>query len=61
MVFFAGKAGKTTHKQSLFFMRFYFFVILKDLIIRGGQNIYPTEVEQFLYKHPKIQDVQVHF
>ncbi|XP_020629278.1 acyl-CoA synthetase family member 2, mitochondrial-like [Orbicella faveolata] len=34
---------------------------IKDLIIRGGENIYPTEVEQFLYKHPKIQDVQVHF
>ncbi|XP_020629867.1 acyl-CoA synthetase family member 2, mitochondrial-like isoform X3 [Orbicella faveolata] len=32
---------------------------IKDLIIRGGENIYPTEVEQFLYKHPKIQDVQV--
>ena len=33
--------------------------VLKDVIIRGGENIYPTEVEQFLYKHPKIQDVQV--
>lgn len=32
---------------------------IKDLIIRGGENIYPTEVEQFLYKHPKVQDVQV--
>ncbi|XP_027045337.1 acyl-CoA synthetase family member 2, mitochondrial-like [Pocillopora damicornis] len=32
---------------------------IKDLIIRGGENIYPTEVEQFLYTHPKIQDVQV--
>ncbi|XP_029195189.2 medium-chain acyl-CoA ligase ACSF2, mitochondrial-like isoform X2 [Acropora millepora] len=32
---------------------------IKDLIIRGGENIYPTEIEQFLYKHPKIQDVQV--
>jgi len=32
---------------------------LKDLIIRGGENIYPVEVEQFLYKHPKIADVQV--
>ena len=31
----------------------------KDLIIRGGENIYPTEVEQLLYKHPKIADVQV--
>jgi len=32
---------------------------LKDVVIRGGENIYPTEIEQFLYKHPKIQDVQV--
>ena len=31
----------------------------KDMIIRGGENIYPTEIEQFLYKHPKISDVQV--
>lgn len=32
---------------------------LKDMIIRGGENIYPLEVEQFLYTHPKIFDVQV--
>ncbi|MFZ5608040.1 MAG: AMP-binding protein [Pseudomonadota bacterium] len=32
---------------------------LKDMIIRGGENIYPREVEEFLYRHPKIQDVQV--
>jgi fatty-acyl-CoA synthase len=32
---------------------------LKDLIIRGGENIYPREVEEFLYTHPKIADVQV--
>ena len=32
---------------------------LKDLIIRGGENVYPVEVEQFLYQHPKIADVQV--
>jgi len=31
----------------------------KDMIIRGGENIYPAEIEQFLYKHPKIADVQV--
>ena len=31
----------------------------KDMIIRGGENIYPREVEEFLYTHPKIQDVQV--
>ena len=32
---------------------------LKDMIIRGGENIYPREVEEFLYTHPKIADVQV--
>jgi len=32
---------------------------IKDTIIRGGENVYPVEVEQFLYKHPKIADVQV--
>jgi len=32
---------------------------LKDMIIRGGENIYPREVEEFLYTHPKVADVQV--
>ena len=32
---------------------------IKDMIIRGGENVYPREVEEFLYTHPKIQDVQV--
>ncbi|WP_134701518.1 AMP-binding protein [Ammoniphilus sp. YIM 78166] len=32
---------------------------LKDMIIRGGENIYPREIEEFLYTHPKIFDVQV--
>lgn len=32
---------------------------IKDLIIRGGENIYPAEIEQFLFQHPKIQEVQV--
>jgi len=32
---------------------------LKDMIIRGGENIYPKEIEEFLYTHPKVQDVQV--
>ena len=32
---------------------------IKDMIIRGGEYIYPLEIEQFLYKHPKIADVQV--
>lgn len=31
---------------------------LKDMVIRGGENVYPREVEEFLYRHPKIQDVQ---
>ncbi len=32
---------------------------IKDMIIRGGENIYPREVEEFLYSHPDIADVQV--
>jgi len=32
---------------------------LKDMIIRGGENIYPREVEEFLYTHPAVADVQV--
>ena len=32
---------------------------LKDMIIRGGENIYPREIEEFLYTHPKISEVQV--
>ena len=31
----------------------------KDMVIRGGENIYPREVEEFLYSHPDIEDVQV--
>jgi fatty-acyl-CoA synthase len=31
---------------------------IKDMVIRGGENIYPREVEEFLYGHPKVQDVQ---
>jgi fatty-acyl-CoA synthase len=30
----------------------------KDMIIRGGENVFPREVEEFLYRHPKVQDVQ---
>ncbi|MDD7836140.1 AMP-binding protein [Paenarthrobacter sp. AB444] len=39
-----------------------YFVIegrIKDMVIRGGENIYPREIEEFLYLHPSIQDVQV--
>jgi fatty-acyl-CoA synthase len=32
---------------------------IKDLVIRGGENIYPREIEEFLYSHPAIADVQV--
>lgn len=32
---------------------------LKDMLIRGGENIYPREIEEFLYRHPNILDVQV--
>ena len=30
-----------------------------DMIIRGGENIYPAEIENFLHQHPSINDVQV--
>lgn len=32
---------------------------IKDMVIRGGENIYPREIEEFLYTHPDIEDVQV--
>ena len=32
---------------------------IKDMIIRGGENVYPREIEEFLYTHPEVQDVQV--
>ena len=32
---------------------------IKDLVIRGGENVYPREIEEFLYSHPDIADVQV--
>ena len=32
---------------------------LKDMIIRGGENLYPKEIEEFLYTHPAVKDVQV--
>jgi len=32
---------------------------IKDMVIRGGENVYPREVEEYLFKHPKIEDVQV--
>jgi fatty-acyl-CoA synthase len=32
---------------------------LKDMVIRGGENVYPREIEEFLFRHPKIEDVQI--
>ena len=32
---------------------------IKDMVIRGGENIFPREIEEFLYTHPKIEDVQI--
>ena len=32
---------------------------IKDMVIRGGENVYPREVEEFLYGHPEIEDIQV--
>ena len=32
---------------------------IKDMVIRGGENIYPREIEEFLYRHPAIKDVQI--
>jgi len=32
---------------------------IKDMVIRGGENIYPREIEEFLFRHPKVADVQV--
>ena len=32
---------------------------IKDMVIRGGENVYPKEIEEFLYTHPDIEDVQV--
>lgn len=32
---------------------------LKDMVIRGGENVYPREIEEYLFRHPKVQNVQV--
>jgi fatty-acyl-CoA synthase len=32
---------------------------IKDMVIRGGENLYPREIEEFLYRHPQVQDVQI--
>ncbi|UWE11584.1 AMP-binding protein [Actinacidiphila bryophytorum] len=56
-------AGRWMHTGDLAVMRDDGYVAIvgriKDMIIRGGENVYPREVEEFLYGHPKISDVQV--
>ncbi|MET7483863.1 AMP-binding protein [Streptomyces sp. NPDC005538] len=56
-------AGRWMHTGDLAVMREDGYVEIvgriKDMIIRGGENIYPREIEEFLYTHPKIADVQV--
>ncbi|MFF9897957.1 AMP-binding protein [Streptomyces longispororuber] len=56
-------AGRWMHTGDLAVMRDDGYVQIvgriKDMIIRGGENIYPREIEEFLYGHPKIADVQV--
>ncbi|WSX18231.1 AMP-binding protein [Streptomyces sp. NBC_00988] len=56
-------AGRWMHTGDLAMMREDGYVEIvgriKDMIIRGGENIYPREIEEFLYTHPKIADVQV--
>ncbi|GAA3721478.1 fatty-acyl-CoA synthase [Spinactinospora alkalitolerans] len=56
-------AGRWMHTGDLAVMRGDGYVDIvgriKDMIIRGGENVYPREIEEFLYSHPKISDVQV--
>ncbi|MEU7423667.1 AMP-binding protein [Streptomyces sp. NPDC040750] len=56
-------AGRWMHTGDLAVMREDGYVEIvgriKDMIIRGGENIYPREIEEFLYAHPRIKDVQV--
>lgn len=56
-------AGRWMHTGDLAVMREdgYVQVVgrIKDMIIRGGENVYPREIEEFLYGHPKVADVQV--
>jgi fatty-acyl-CoA synthase len=56
-------AGRWMHTGDLAVMREDGYVEIagriKDMIIRGGENVYPREIEEFLYTHPKIADVQV--
>ncbi|WP_329137785.1 AMP-binding protein [Streptomyces sp. NBC_01476] len=55
--------GRWMHTGDLAVMRDDGYVAIvgriKDMIIRGGENVYPREIEEFLYAHPKVSDVQV--
>ncbi|KAK5884906.1 hypothetical protein CesoFtcFv8_018674 [Champsocephalus esox] len=51
------RTGDTASLNSLGYLRIEGRI--KDLIIRGGENIYPAEIEQFLYTHSKVKEVQV--
>jgi len=56
-------AGRWMHTGDLAVMDYDGYVNIagriKDMIIRGGENVYPREIEEFLYRHPKIKEVQV--
>ncbi|CAN0459290.1 unnamed protein product, partial [Discosporangium mesarthrocarpum] len=56
-------SGKWMHTGDLATMdeAGYFNIVgrIKDMVIRGGENLYPREIEEFLYRHPKIADVQI--
>lgn len=56
-------AGRWMHTGDLATMddAGYFNIVgrIKDMVIRGGENLYPREIEEFLYRHPKIADLQV--
>ena len=56
-------AGRWMHSGDLAVMREDGYVNItgriKDMIIRGGENVYPREIEELLYTHPKLLDVQV--
>ncbi|THC49390.1 AMP-binding protein [Streptomyces sp. A1499] len=56
-------AGRWMHTGDLAVMREDGYVQIvgriKDMIIKGGENVYPREIEEFLYGHPKVADVQV--
>ncbi|MBW8810143.1 MAG: AMP-binding protein [Lysobacter sp.] len=56
-----GEGWMHTGDQAIIDMDGYAHIVgrLKDMLIRGGENVYPREIEEFLYAHPAIADVQV--